>query len=339
MWFKEETRKIVEAHHEAPIIHPAKRHLGIILTIAGYLFLAIDTIFFQVEAFSKQALNSFYAIFFEFTVLHFIMFLTFLVFCLSQGKSYFRCNKPGYVLLRGVIGVAALFFYSLARIWSSNVDNSMLYSTDAFWLVFILFLITTLPSKGVWIGILLGTAGVLFIYSLDFSSVSDIIGGTFGTIAGFLLAVIIFLTRYMVRRDPPLRIGFYNSLIGLGVFFIGTVSCGFLESWGLPSSSAILLMTISGFIWALALFFFLEAFYFTENHIIGSIGLFLPIFTEVFNWAINNKTFSLATFIGLLVMGSGALIVIISTYRHDKKNPKNGTGSKQYKIPEIIDSE
>ena len=336
MRFGKEIRKVMEAHHEAPIIHPAKRHLGIFLTIAGYLFLAMYTVFFQAEAFSKYEVNSFYSIFFEFAVLHFVMFLTFLPFCLSQGKGYFRCNKPMYVFWRGVLGVAALFFYSLARIWSSNVDNSMLYSTDAFWLIFILYLVGIPSPKGVWIGILLGTCGVLYIYSLDLFSIRDIVGGFFGTIAGFLLAILIFLTRYMVRRDPPLRIGFYNSIIGLLAFSLGTIICGFSGGWECPKISAVFLMTVSGFIWALALFFFLEAFYFTENYIIGSLGLFLPTFTIIFNWVINKESFSFETLIGLLATGLGVIIVIIYSYLHDKKRLRHQR-TKQFKVPETIE--
>lgn len=226
----------------------------------------------------------------------------------------------------------------MSRIWSSNIDNSTLYSTDAFWLVLILYILHIPSPKGVGIGILLGTAGVGFIYYQDLSSESSIIGGLFGIFAAFLLAILIFLTRFMVRRDPPLRIGFYNSLIGVTFFLAGTIVFGFIHGWELPNVSAVFLMIISGFIWAIALFCFLEAFYFTENHIIGAIGLFLSVFTEMFNLAVSGEIFSLATFWGILITSSGAIIVIISTYIHDKKVHKNNT-HKQYVIPETIDSE
>lgn len=337
MNFSREIHKVVEAHNEAPIIHPDKRHLGIILTMAGYIFYAMYTVFFQVEAFRNHALDSPYAIFFELMVLHFVMFATYFVFCIAQGKNYFKCNKLKYVLLRGVFAIAVLVFYSLARVWTTNVDNSILYSTDAFWLVLFLFLLGIPLPKGVWIGVVIGTAGIIFVYSFDFSSIHDVVGGIFGTISGVLLALVIFLTRYMVRRDPPLRIGFYNSLLGLLFFGSGTIYFGFTDGWEFPKISSMSVMIISGFIWALALFFFLEAFYFAENHVIGAIALFLPIFTETFNWAINKEILSWTTFTGSLITGIGGLIVIIASYRHDAKNTHKKF--KQFKFPELVENE
>lgn len=335
----EEVHNLVDAHYEAPIIHPKKRHLGIILTMAGYIFYAIYTVFFQVDAFRSHAINDPYALFFELTVLHFIMFMTFFAFCWSQGKRYFICTKPWFVFLRSFTAIGVLVFYSLARVWTSNVDNSMLYSTDAFWLIFFLYMLNIFIPKGVWAGVIIGTLGILYIWALDFTSTHDIIGGSFGTLSGVLLAITIFLTRYMVRRDPPLRIGFYNSLFGLVFFGIGTVIFGHIKGWELPHISTVPIMIVSGFIWALALFFFLEAFYYTETHIIGAIALFLPIFTETFNWAINNESLRWATLIGSIITGVGGLIVIIASYRNDKKNPHKTKKFEQFEIPETIDAD
>lgn len=337
MKFWKEVQKIVEAHNEAPIIHANKRHLGIILTIAGYVFYAMYTVFFQVEAFRNHGLDSPYAIFFELTLLHFVMFITYFIFCASQGKAYFKCNKLDYVLLRGAFAIAVLVCYSLARIWTSNVDNSMLYSTDAFWLVLFLYFLGTSFSKGVWFGVIIGTIGILFVYSFDYSSIHDIMGGVFGTLSGVLLSLTILLTRYMVRRDPPLRIGVYNSLLGFLFFGTGTIFFGVTSGWELPMLSSMSIMIVSGFIWALALFFFLEAFYFTENHIIGAIALFLPIFTETFNWAINKEILSWTTFIGSMITGVGGLIVIVTSYRQDVKHRHKKI--KQFKFPETINRE
>jgi uncharacterized membrane protein len=112
----------------------------------------------------------------------------------------------------------------------------------------------------------------------------------------------------MVRRDPPLRIGLYNSLIGLIFFGVGTTVLSYTKGWELPVVSAVPIMIVSGFMWALALFFFLEAFYYTETHIIGAIALFLPIFTETFNWAINTEPLRWPTLIGSLITGAGGIV-------------------------------
>ncbi|MCH9621994.1 MAG: hypothetical protein S4CHLAM20_14270 [Chlamydiia bacterium] len=336
MNFFNELKIVIESHNESPIVHASKRHLGIILTIVGYLFFSMYTVFFQIETNNNHGLNSSYMIFFEFAVLHTVMFITYLVFCLSQGRSYLKCNRPKFIIIRSILGVAALVLNSLARVWTPSVDNSILYSTDAFWLVILLYFLKIKLPKGVWLGTVIGTLGIGFVLYFDYQSLYDFIGGLFGILAGICLCLIIFLTRYMVRRDPPLRIGFYNSLFGIIFFIPATLIAGSLNNWNNFDSSSIILMVISGFIWGLALFVLLEAFYYTENHILAAVTLFLPLFMETFNYTINKQIDSWSNIVGSTIMSIGGLIVIIATYFHDKKH-HHTKKIKQIKLPEVIE--
>ncbi len=334
MGFKTDIQKIKESFHEDPIIHKSQRHLGIILTIVGYILYALYTVFFQTEVFKNHASNSMYYIFFELTVLNFVMTLVFLIFCLGQGGNYFKCNRPLLVTTRGIFGFLIMIFYALSKAWSDKIDNSILYSTDSFWLILFLHFLHFRFPKGVWLGVIVGTVGIFFIYTFDSGSDQAITGASFGTLSGICLATVIFLTRYMIRRDPPLRICFYSALIS----FMGSAFCTFIfglsETFELPTYSSMYVMAVSGLIWGLALFCFLESFYFSENHVIGSIAFFLPVFVETFNWEINSKILNWESLIGSIIMTLGGIIVIISTYRHDKKRPN--TQKDQFRFPDVI---
>jgi hypothetical protein len=215
--------KIVETHDQAPIIHPKLRYRGIIFTLTGFLIYAFYTVLFQTETSREIQKNHFNICntFAEFSVFHLFMFLTFLPFCLIKGRDFFKCKKPKLIFIRALFSISCLYFYSLARVWTARVDNSILYSTDAFWLVLILFILGIRFNWLTWVGVCLGAISLFYVYFYDISSIHDAFGGLFGTISGISLAIAVLLTRYLVEKDPPLRIGLYHSLIGFTFFGLG----------------------------------------------------------------------------------------------------------------------
>lgn len=182
------------------------------------------------------------------------MLLSYTLFSIEEDKGYFKCKRPFYVVLRALIEIPLMLFYSLARIWTPHVDNSILYSTDVFWMVVILFFCRVKTSKALWVGVLFGMIGIIYIYSFDISSIHDLIGGIFGTISGIFVALIIFLTRFLIKKDPALRLCFYNALVNFLFFSLGTLILGLFNGFELPNPSATVIMLFSGFIWAIALF-------------------------------------------------------------------------------------
>ena len=171
MRIKNEFYKIVEAHDEAPIIHPSKRHIGIFMTVSAYTFYALYTAFFQMEAIKYHINSSLYTIFFQFTILNLVMFICYSLFSIGEPRGYFKCNRPWYVILRGVLEIPLMLCYSLARIWTPDIDNSILYSTDVFWIVLIQYFCRINTPKSLWVGVLIGMTGITYIYFYDFNSI------------------------------------------------------------------------------------------------------------------------------------------------------------------------
>ncbi len=337
-WFRKHVFEILDSLNEPPIIHSNKRHLGIFATLTGYLLYSVYTVNYQDFSFQNTGAHKNYVVFFEASIFYLVMFGCFFLSCFLKGKSYFKCKKPRLIFARGVVGVLLLLSYSLARTWTSDVDNSMLYSTDAFWLVLLLAFLGIKSRFLVWVGVVIGFVSIALVWYFDSNSIRDFVGGGLGTLSGILLAIITFITRYIVRRDPPLRIALYNSLIGVVGFSVITCFYGFKYGWYLPSLSFIPIAILNGMAWSLALFFFLEAFYTTETYVIGAISLILPFFVETLNWANNQEAIQWKTLLVTFASSLGAIIVIWSSYKEDNEISKHKK-SKQYKVPETIDED
>src|SRR3972149_8391502 len=82
--------------------------------------------------------NIFFSGFPEFFIINLSMFLTYLPFCLARGFKYLKCKKPGLISLRAGVALLCIWLYSISRVWTQEIDNSMLYSTDGFWVVLIM---------------------------------------------------------------------------------------------------------------------------------------------------------------------------------------------------------
>ncbi|MFA5420032.1 MAG: hypothetical protein WC341_16380, partial [Bacteroidales bacterium] len=133
--------KILEEHQKAPKIEISKRHLGIILTLVGFLLYAFYGVLFEMEEDRSLAPISIGTIFVEFCIFYFFMFLAYVPFCFAKGFRFFKCQNPKLIILRAIFSIICIWFFSIARIWNTHADNSILYSTDAIWVVIILLIL------------------------------------------------------------------------------------------------------------------------------------------------------------------------------------------------------
>ena len=320
--------KLAEEHRQVPLVTNEKRHLGIILSIVGWLLFAFYTILFELEIKKQQVevAKSLTAIFIGFAIFHFFMFLVFLSFSLPRGIKFFKPKEPKLLYARSFFAIIGFATYSLSRVWTSVVDNSMLYSTDAFWIVIFLLLLGIKLKRVAIFGVIVGLIGILFIYWFDTKTLHDIIGGIFGSVSGFTLALITIITSYLVKQDPPLRIGLYQSFFGFMFFSFCSVIFGVFQGWQMPNFFDFVTMSFSGFFFAFTLFCIWEAFYYTESYIIGVLSYFLPVFIIVLGWILNQEPFTFNTFVGTFLLTLGSFIVVIASYLTNKGNRKKTFG-------------
>ena len=291
-------------------LNPSKRYIGIIFTLVAWFLLGFCTVIFK-EPYQRNP--AFVNFFFQFAS----MFITLLIFAIHKGLKFFKPVKLGLVLTRGCIAVASYCSYFIAKVWISDIDNSMLFSTDALIILFILFFLLKVKVRALgWLGIFIGFIGIGFIYSFDikFNTFYGLLGGSIGVFSGIGLGAVVILTSYMVKQDPPLRIALYQALIG--VILSGIIA---LFDWKMPQIHDLLFMLCTGVFFAFALFLFLDSFFYTESYIIGVLGYSLVFFVEMLNWIIYKERILTSTIIGSFLICSGGALTIWNSYLTDKK--------------------
>ena len=304
--------RIAETHHQVPVIKNESRHHGIILTIVGFFILAFYTVIFEYEVnrFNLSVSTALSDVFFQFSSLYLGMSTFFLIFCLSKGIRFLKWKEPKLLTYRTTFAIVGFWFYSLARVWTTTIDNSLLYSTDAIWVVILLYFIGIKVRPIGVLGILIGLVGIITVYVVAYRTIYDLIGAFFGTLSGFTLAVITIITSYLVKQDPPLRIGLYQSLLGVISSVIVACIAGCIQGWTFPNNFELFNMFFAGIILASAMYCLWQALFYAESYIIGATSYFFPIFVLILSWIINEDTMNLFTIIGTIIISLGTLLVI-----------------------------
>ena len=128
---------------------------------------AFYTVLFQVntQPLGSKITSNLANVFIEFSIIHLTMFIFFFIFSIIRGKDFLKCKEPKLILWRSTFAIISLWCYSLARVWTSTVDNSMLYSIDALCIVIFLALLGIKISKTSLWGIIIGAIGIAFVYA------------------------------------------------------------------------------------------------------------------------------------------------------------------------------
>lgn len=294
------------AHDHRIDIVPKRRYVGILFILFGWFLLAFSTI--TKEKISPEIPN-FVVYFYQFLS----GFLFYCIFWLFKGNKFVKMQQPKLVLIRGFLGVITYYLFVFSKIWAKSVDYSILLSTESLFVPIIMSIILKIKYKTpVWIGIIIGFIGVGLLSTFNVKIFSA--AGISGITSGALLAIIVILTSYIVYNDTPSRIAFYQSLIGV-------VTSGLIAifNWKNPTFHDCGIMAYSGLLYALALFLFLDAFYYTEPHIIAMLGYSLVFFTELLNWITNGGIPTIGTVYGFICILFGGFVVIYNSYKEDIK--------------------
>lgn len=307
-------------HHLVPIVSGKKYHLGIILTAIAWILIAQYTSILEKASQHQPAnlaerMTRFGMLM---CIINFTMVVLYSFFLFFGKKGYYRCKNPKGVIARGCGSFISFLTFSLAKIGTDSIDNTILYSLDPFWILMIMAYVGIFIPKTQRVMIIFAIITMLFVLREDLSNHS-LISWISGTISGQTLAIITIMTSYLIKKDPPLRIGFYNGVIGLigSVIFtlISLLFSGFIKI----STFDIFSMIYSGAIFSIALFCFLESFYYTEAYIISVTSLVLPIFMIWNGWLIDVSTFKLDSLIGTSIAGVVTLYVFFAEYYEAKK--------------------
>lgn len=329
-------------NHRIPI-HTETRKIGIACTLIGWACIA----FVETSFSDSVGKHSNFILFFDF----FIAFLagTFWLFVASlfigrnflkitsstncktedqvQKGTHLSVSERRYLVFwRGVIAVVGYILYSWAKSNTQVIDNSAAFSSDAIiYALIMVFILKIKVSYGQWISVAVVFLGVAYMISSDISGGTNlwhnIFSLTVALISAACLAVIILLNTVIVQYEPPLRIAFFQCLIGL-------ICTGIITGiWMIfnPDAIDLIIMTsvvqsvISGIIYATALIFFFTAFLYTEPFLIVMLGYSIFPFILFFSWAAGNPI-STEHILGALIILVGGLSSVFLQFHQDKKN-------------------
>jgi drug/metabolite transporter (DMT)-like permease len=210
--------ELVKKHyHDIPVVRSETKYIGIVFSSISWSLYALFTILIEnlnPSFYSHISTRSLSRTFFEFSIIHFVMFFIFLSCCLKTGGlRYLIPKEPILITWRSIAAVISFWCYTLARIWTPTIDNSLLYSTDAFWVLLFLWYLKQRISKLSLAGIALSFVGIGIVFCSDARSLYNLWGWFLGSGSGFSLAIITVITAFLVKQDPPIRIGLYQSAL------------------------------------------------------------------------------------------------------------------------------
>ncbi len=294
--------------HKIPI-DPQRRYIGIFFTLFSWFLVGFSTVLFQSAI--KEV-----PIFVFFTISFFVAFVVLLIWCLASKVKLIGVENK-LLILRGFLASLGYLLYAASSIWTNVIDNSMLFGCDPLFIpILMLFLFKQKIDKIEWVGLLIGFLGIAFVYSFDISS-KNMIGGVVGISASMILALIIIMACYMVKLDPPLRIALYQTFIGFICVGVASLFSGqWIQSIGTKDW---FFCIYSGVFFAFSLLLYLDSLYYTEVHVIGTLGYSLVLFVELINWIVYQGAVTMKTIVGSFLICAGGLTVIIVQYRNDKK--------------------
>ncbi len=328
-------------NHRIPV-HPDTRKIGIACTLIGWACIAFNEA--NLPSFLR-ADNSF-GLFFNFFVAFFAGTFWLLVASLFAGKDSLKVTETtenhsedqsqhvmrlavperrALIFWRSLIAIVGYVMYSWSKSNTQTIDNSVLFSTDA--IMYALIMVFFLKMKvTIWQRIALGVVflGVCYIGSFDTFSISHMWRSSLSLVVPLLsaaaLAIAILMNSVIIQHEPPLRVAFFQCLLGLvctaivvGVWMISDPTVIRLIDWGLIVSSF-----VSGTIYAISLVFFFTAFLYTEPFLIVMLGYSIFPFVTFFSWVVGD-TIRLADLVGAALIMLGGLLSVFLQFRSDKE--------------------
>ena len=143
-------------------------------------------------------------------------------------------------------------------------------------------------KSSVVIASIIGYTFLFMFYLIDINLLGlskAVLGVALGVIFSCTTSIINIMTPLIVYHDPPIRVAFYQVLIGL-IVALAILSFKMIFGhccWNFPTSE-ILLAIYSGIFYALALPFFFSACYYTEFMLIVLFGYALHPFIHFVAW-------------------------------------------------------
>lgn len=272
--------------------------LGSVYMIITFFFVAVFGLFLKVGQVGTTAIWMTFMAY-----LSAFVFAAILVF--REGLSFLKTHRFFVLFLRAFFGTAATVLYVIALKYIPLINATLLFNTTPLFVPIFCFLILKVKvSWKVWIAILIGFIGILFIIRPTPSSLGRP-GDLLGLGSGIFLALAFTMVKILTSTEPIKRINFYffgiGTLLMLPFLFFSHPTPG-LNNWAWAAGT--------GVFFILCQIFLIKAYQRAEPHEIGVFQYTSVVFAGLFDWIFWQKVPSLLTLIGVVLVIIGGCLVI-----------------------------
>ncbi len=279
---------------------------GVIATLLAFLMLASTSVFAKLEMQAGATIEW----------LVFVQYLTsFLIVMFIAWRRKFadaKTEKLRFHLVRGIAGILAFLFFIIAISKIPLVNASLLNNTAPLFIPIISMIwMGTAVGKNIWLAILLGFAGVVFILDPvagEFLKPGDIIGLS----SGILLAIAYVALGQLTKTENFVTILFYYSLISMFMLFPIAVS-----NWSNPPLLIWFYAVVSGIFFVSYLYLLQYAYRFVPAVKLAPLNFSAVVFTGIFDWIVFSNVPGVMSLIGILMVITGGILSIVL---HEKDN-------------------
>jgi drug/metabolite transporter (DMT)-like permease len=299
---------------------PENLRLGIVLTVLGFLCVAI------MSAFAKAASASASAgilVFFQSA----ISLLLLVPWVLWMGVADLKTGRLGLHFVRAIAGLLSQYFFFLAVSNISLLDAVLLVNAAPLFIPFValIWLKTRIEGK-LWLGLGLGFLGIVLILQpgagvFHWASLLALIAGVFSAIA------LVGQGRLTVT-EPASRILFYYFLISS----VLTAPLA-IARWTAPDPSAWMWLLGVGVFMMASQLFLVMAYAHASAAKVSPFNYSVVVFAGLIDWLVWDRVPNLLSVAGVLLVCVGGVIATI----HHQQTKDSPSSRKRATIPEPAD--
>ena len=169
---------------------------------------------------------------------------------LKEGFTLLKTGRFAVLFLRAFFGAVATVLYVISLKYIPLINATLLFNTPPLFVpIFCLFILKIKVPWKVWIAIIIGFIGILFIIRPTFSSLGQP-GDILGLGSGISLALAFTMLTILTNTEPTKRINFYFFGIGILLmlpFLFSSQPTSGIENWGWAAATGFFLSCAKSF--------------------------------------------------------------------------------------------
>lgn len=286
----------------------ASLQYGILLNLSGWIFL---TVLIALSRDMGVDTNIPMVLFFQ-NIVGLVLISPWIVL---KGKSALSLQKWKWFSIRTLAGYLNLAFIFLAIQNISFVNTMLLNNTAAFFIPLIIWVWRKiLLSYKLWVGIILGFAGIGFILKPDIGILN--IGFLYGLCSAFCFAFSMIAQRRLIKTENIYTVLFYYFLVGTLLSLPLALSY-----WKLPNGEVTFKLLIIGLLFFVSQFVFLSSFRFAMPSVLSAFNYSSVVFAAILEWLIWNQFPDFLSILGIILVCLGGILSM--RYGVPKDTPPN----------------